>query len=160
VLTIVKFGLATLISWRAFGEALASLRRSHAHDVEGESMKLLTAVVKPFKLDEVKEALKDVGVTGLTVSPVKGFGHTGGHVEIFRGKEYVFDFKDKLQIEILTADESVDEVIEAIVNAARTDTVGDGVVWVTDVEHVVRIRTNERGPEALGLTGLAADSFG
>jgi nitrogen regulatory protein P-II 1 len=112
-------------------------------------MKLLTAVVKPFKLDEVKEALKATGVPGLTVSEVKGFGHTGGHVEVFRGKEYVFDFVDKLKIEIITTDESVDEIIEAIVNAARTDTVGDGVVWVTDVESVVRIRTNERGLEAL-----------
>jgi nitrogen regulatory protein P-II 1 len=83
------------------------------------------------------------------VSPVKGIGHTGGHTEVFRGKEYVFDFADKLQIEIITDEESVDEIIEAIVNAARTDTVGDGVVWVTDVEHVVRIRTNERGVDAL-----------
>jgi len=121
----------------------------HADHVEGESMKLLTAVVKPFKLDEVKDALKTVGVTGLTVFQVRGFGHTGGHVEVFRGKEYVFDFVDKLQIEIITTDESVDEIIEAIVNAARTDTVGDGVVWVTEVENVVRIRTNERGSEAL-----------
>jgi nitrogen regulatory protein PII len=112
-------------------------------------MKLVTAVVKPFKLDEVKEAVKAVGVTGLTVSQVRGFGHTGGHIEVFRGKEYVFDFVDKLQIEIITTDELVDEIIEAIVNAARTDTVGDGVAWVTDVEHVVRIRTNERGPDAL-----------
>ncbi|MFZ0767760.1 MAG: P-II family nitrogen regulator [Acidimicrobiales bacterium] len=112
-------------------------------------MKLVTAVVKPFKLDEVKEAVKTVGVTGLTVSQVRGFGHTGGHFEVFRGKEYLFDFVDKLQIEIICTDELVDELIEAIVAAARTDTVGDGMAWVTDVEHVVRIRTNERGPEAL-----------
>jgi nitrogen regulatory protein P-II 1 len=112
-------------------------------------MKLVTAVVKPFKLDEVKVAVKEVGVTGLTVSQVEGFGHTGGHVEVFRGKEYVFDFVDKIQIEIICTDEVVDVLIEAIVNAARTDTVGDGMAWVTDVEHVVRIRTNERGPEAL-----------
>jgi nitrogen regulatory protein P-II 1 len=112
-------------------------------------MKLVTAVVKPFKLDEVKVAVKEVGVTGLTVSQVKGSGHTGGHVEVFRGKEYVFDFVDKIQIEIICTDEVVDQLIDAIVNAARTDTVGDGMAWVTDVEHVVRIRTNERGPEAL-----------
>jgi nitrogen regulatory protein PII len=112
-------------------------------------MKLVTAVVKPFKLDEVKEAVKGVGVTGLTVSQVKGFGHTGGHTEVFRGKEYLFDFVDKLQIEIICTDELVDQLIEAIVAAARTDTVGDGMAWVTDVEHVVRIRTNERGPDAL-----------
>jgi nitrogen regulatory protein P-II 1 len=112
-------------------------------------MKLVTAIVKPFKLDEVKEALKAVGVTGMTVSQVRGFGHTGGHIETFRGKAYVFDFVDKLRIEVLTDDELVDELIEAIVSAARTDTVGDGVAWVTDVENVVRIRTNERGPNAL-----------
>jgi nitrogen regulatory protein P-II 1 len=112
-------------------------------------MKLVTAVVKPFKLDEVKEAVKTVGITGMTVSQARGFGHTGGHIEVFRGKEYIFDFVDKLQVEIICTDELVDELIEAIVNAARTDTVGDGMAWVTDVEHVVRIRTNERGPEAL-----------
>jgi nitrogen regulatory protein PII len=112
-------------------------------------MKLVTAVVKPFKLDEVKEAVKGVGITGMTVSQSRGFGHTGGHIEVFRGKEYVFDFVDKLQVEIICTDELVEELIEAIVSAARTDTVGDGMAWVTDVEHVVRIRTNERGPEAL-----------
>ena len=112
-------------------------------------MKLVTAVVKPFKLDEVKEAVKLAGVTGLTVGQVKGFGRTGGHVEVFRGKEYMFDFVDKIRIEVICTDELVDQLIEAIVNAARTDTVGDGVAWVTDVEHVVRIRTNERGPDAL-----------
>jgi nitrogen regulatory protein PII len=112
-------------------------------------MKLVTAVVKPFKLDEVKEAVKGVGITGMTVSQARGFGHTGGHIEVFRGKEYIFDFVDKLQVEIICTDEVVEELIEAIVNAARTDTVGDGMAWVTDVEHVVRIRTNERGPEAL-----------
>jgi len=112
-------------------------------------MKLVTAVIKPFKLDEVKVAVKAVGVTGLTVSQSRGFGHTGGHIEIYRGKEYEFDFVDKITLEIVTTDELVDAVLEAIVNSARTDTVGDGVVWVTDVEHVVRIRTNERGPAAL-----------
>jgi nitrogen regulatory protein PII len=94
-------------------------------------MKLVTAVVKPFKLDEVKVAVKEVGVTGLTVSQVKGFGRTGGHVEVFRGKEYVFDFVDKIQIEIICTDEQVETLIDAIVNAARTDTVGDGMAWVS-----------------------------
>jgi nitrogen regulatory protein PII len=112
-------------------------------------MKLVTAVIKPFKLDEVKVAVKAVGVTGLTVGQVRGFGHTGGHIEIYRGKEYEFDFVDKIQVEIISTDELVEAVIDAIVNAARTDTVGDGIAWVTDVEHVVRIRTNERGPDAL-----------
>ena len=112
-------------------------------------MKLVTAVVKPFKLDEVKTAVKDVGITGMTVSQVRGFGHTGGHIEIYRGKEYEFDFVDKIRVEIICTDELVETLIEAIVGAARTDTVGDGVAWVTDIEHVVRIRTNERGPAAL-----------
>ncbi|MHB2028707.1 MAG: P-II family nitrogen regulator [Acidimicrobiales bacterium] len=112
-------------------------------------MKLVTAVVKPFKLDEVKVAVKEVGITGMTVTQSRGFGHTGGHIEIYRGREYEFDFVDKITIEIVCTDEIVDEVVLAIVNAARTDTVGDGMVWVCDVDHVVRIRTNERGPEAL-----------
>jgi nitrogen regulatory protein P-II 1 len=112
-------------------------------------MKLVSAVVKPFKLDEVKVAVKAVGVTGITVTQARGFGHTGGHIEIYRGKEYEFDFVDKIKLEIICTDELVEEVIDAIVGAARTDTVGDGMAWVSDVEHVVRIRTHERGPEAL-----------
>ena len=112
-------------------------------------MKLVTAVVKPFKLDEVKFAVKEVGITGMTVAQARGFGHTGGHIEIYRGKEYEFDFVDKIRVEILCTDELVETLIDAIVNAARTDTVGDGLAWVTDIDHVVRIRTNERGPAAL-----------
>ena len=112
-------------------------------------MKLVTAVVKPFKLDEVKVAVKEVGITGMTVLQAQGFGHTGGHIEIYRGKEYEFDFVDKIRVEIVCTDELVDSVIDAIVGAARTDTVGDGMAWVTDIEHVVRIRTNERGPDAI-----------
>lgn len=112
-------------------------------------MKLVTAVIKPFKLDEVKVAVKEAGVTGMSVSQVRGFGHTGGHIEIYRGKEYEFDFVDKIRVEIVCTDELVETVIESIVSAARTDTVGDGMAWVSDIEHVVRIRTNERGPDAL-----------
>lgn len=112
-------------------------------------MKLVTGVVKPFKLDEVKVALKAAGVSGMTVGQVRGFGRQGGHIEIYRGREYEFDFVDKIQIEVLCTDEQVDAVLDAIVTAARTDTVGDGKVWVTDVEKVVRVRTNERGPEAI-----------
>ncbi|MDE2281539.1 MAG: P-II family nitrogen regulator [Actinomycetales bacterium] len=112
-------------------------------------MKLVTAVVKPFKLDEVKVALTAIGVSGMTVSQVRGFGRQGGHIEIYRGKEYEFDFVDKIRIEVACTDEQVDEVLDAIVSAARTGSVGDGKAWVTDVERVVRVRTNERGPEAL-----------
>lgn len=112
-------------------------------------MKLVTAVVKPFKLDEVKVALKAAGVQGMTVGQVRGFGRQGGHIEIYRGREYEFDFVDKIRVEVACTDEQVDDVLDAIVTAARTDTVGDGKVWVTDIEKVVRVRTNERGPEAL-----------
>jgi nitrogen regulatory protein PII len=112
-------------------------------------MKLISAVIKPFKLDEVKVAAREVGVSGMTVSQVRGFGRTGGHIEIYRGKEYEFDFVDKLQVEIVTTDELADAVVDAVSAAARTDTVGDGMLWVTDIEHVVRIRTGERGPEAV-----------
>ena len=112
-------------------------------------MKLVTAVVKPFKLDEVKVALTAIGVSGMTVSQVRGFGRQGGHIEIYRGKEYEFDFVDKIRIEVACTDEQVDQVLDAIVSAARTGSVGDGKAWVTDVERVVRVRTNERGPEAL-----------
>jgi nitrogen regulatory protein PII len=112
-------------------------------------MKLVSAVIKPFKLDEVKVAAREVGVSGMTVSQVRGFGRTGGHIEIYRGKEYEFDFVDKLQVEIVTTDELADQVVDAVSNAARTDTVGDGMLWVTDIEHVVRIRTGEGGPEAV-----------
>jgi nitrogen regulatory protein PII len=112
-------------------------------------MKLVTAVVKPFKLDEVKVALTNLGVTGMTVTQARGFGRQGGHIEIYRGREYEFDFIDKIQIEVACTDEQVEDILDAIVTSARTGTVGDGKVWVTDVERVVRVRTNERGPEAL-----------
>lgn len=112
-------------------------------------MKLVTAVVKPFKLDEVKVALTSIGVSGMTVTQARGFGRQGGHIEIYRGKEYEFDFVDKIRIEVACTDEQVDQVLDAIVSAARTGSVGDGKAWVTDVEKVVRVRTNERGPEAL-----------
>lgn len=112
-------------------------------------MKLVTAVVKPFKLDEVKVALTNLGVSGMTVTQARGFGRQGGHIEIYRGREYEFDFVDKIRIEVACTDEQMESVIDAIVTAARTGTVGDGKVWVTDVVHVVRVRTDERGPDAL-----------
>jgi nitrogen regulatory protein P-II 1 len=112
-------------------------------------MKKIDAVVKPFKLDQVREALADVGVTGLTVSEVKGFGRQKGHTELYRGAEYVVDFLPKVKIEVVVSDSMVDGVIEAIVKAARTGKIGDGKIFVTAVEQVVRIRTGETNESAV-----------
>lgn len=112
-------------------------------------MKLITAIIKPFKLDEVREALADVGVTGLTVTEVKGFGRQKGHTELYRGAEYVVDFLPKVKIESVVADEVAEYAVEAIVKAARTGKIGDGKIFVQNVEHVVRIRTGETGLEAV-----------
>jgi nitrogen regulatory protein P-II 2 len=113
------------------------------------NMKLVVAVIKPFKLDEVREALSDIGVQGITVSEVKGFGRQKGHTELYRGAEYVVDFLPKVKLEIAVAEDLVDRVIEAIENAARTGKIGDGKIFVSPLEHVVRIRTGETGPNAI-----------
>ncbi len=112
-------------------------------------MKKITAIIKPFKLDEVREALAEVGVTGLTVTEVKGFGRQKGHTELYRGAEYVVDFLPKVKVEVIVGDTVVDSVIDAIVRAARTGRIGDGKIFVTDVEQVVRIRTGETGEAAV-----------
>ena len=112
-------------------------------------MKLVTAIIKPFKLEEVREALAAVGVAGLTVSEVKGFGRQKGHTELYRGAEYVVDFLPKIRIEAAVADGDLDRVIEAIEGAARTGKIGDGKIFVYNLEQVVRIRTGETGTEAL-----------
>ena len=112
-------------------------------------MKLITAIVKPFKLDEVKEALKDSGVQGMTVSEVQGFGRQRGHTEVYRGAEYTIDFVPKVRIEIVADDLDVDRILDAIVVATRTDKIGDGKVWVSDVDRIVRIRTGEMGADAV-----------
>ncbi len=112
-------------------------------------MKQITAVIKPFKLEEVREALAEVGVTGLTVTEVKGFGRQKGHTELYRGAEYVVDFLPKVKVEAAVADDLVDRVIEAIEGAARTGKIGDGKIFVSHLEQVVRIRTGETGKEAL-----------
>ncbi len=112
-------------------------------------MKLLTAVIKPFKLDDVKEAVRGLGLAGMTVSEVQGFGRQAGHTEVYRGSEYTVDFVPKLKVEILCDDGDVDRVVDAIVDAARTGKIGDGKVWVTGVDAVVRIRTGERGVDAV-----------
>ncbi len=112
-------------------------------------MKLVTAIVKPFRLDDVRNALSEVGVQGMTVSEVKGFGRQRGHTELYRGAEYVVDFLPKAKIEVAVADDRVDAVIEAIVTGAKTGKVGDGKIFVTPLEHVYRIRTGETGNNAL-----------
>ena len=112
-------------------------------------MKLITAIIKPHMLDEVKTSLKDAGVLGLTVSEVKGFGRQGGHTETYRGAEYKIDFVPKVKVETVVEDGVVDQVVDAIVGAARTDKIGDGKIWVTDVGSLVRIRTGERGADAI-----------
>ena len=112
-------------------------------------MKQVTAIIKPFKLDEVREALAEIGVSGLTVTEVKGFGRQKGHTELYRGAEYVVDFLPKIRIDVALADEMVESAIDAIVKAARTGKIGDGKIFVTPVEQAVRIRTGEVGIEAL-----------
>ena len=112
-------------------------------------MKMVTAIIKPFKLDEVREALSDIGVQGITVTEVKGFGRQNGHTELYRGAEYVVDFLPKLKIEAAIADDMVDRALEAIEAAARTGKIGDGKIFVSHLEQVVRIRTGETGQEAL-----------
>ena len=112
-------------------------------------MKLVTAVVKPFKLDDVREALSDIGMQGITVTEVKGFGRQKGHTELYRGAEYVVDFLPKAKIEVATKDDQVDQVIEAISKAANTGKIGDGKIFVVNLEQAIRIRTGESGNEAL-----------
>ena len=112
-------------------------------------MKLIAAIIKPFKLDDVREALGDIGVSGITVIEVKGFGRQKGHTELYRGAEYVVDFLPKIKVEIAVDDSLVDQVIEAITNAARTGKIGDGKIFVFDVDQTIRIRTGETGPDAL-----------
>jgi nitrogen regulatory protein P-II 2 len=112
-------------------------------------MKLVTAIIKPFKLDDVREALSEIGVAGITVTEVKGFGRQKGHTELYRGAEYVVDFLPKIKLEAAVSAEQVDAVIEAITNAARTGKIGDGKIFVTEVEQTIRIRTGETGTEAL-----------
>ena len=112
-------------------------------------MKLVTAIIKPFKLDDVKAALKNMGVVGLTVTEVRGFGRQGGHTETYRGTEYQVDFLPKVKVEAVIDDGDVDDVVDTIVSSANTDKIGDGKVWVSSIDEIVRIRTGERGSEAV-----------
>lgn len=112
-------------------------------------MKLLTAIIKPFKLDDVREALSEIGIQGLTVTEVKGFGRQKGHTELYRGAEYVVDFLPKIKLEIALKDELVDTAVEAIIKVSRSGKIGDGKIFVTNLEQAIRIRTGESGEEAL-----------
>jgi len=112
-------------------------------------MILVTAIIKPFKLDAVKEALRGVGVAGITVSEVRGFGRQRGHTEVYRGAEYTVEFVPKLKLEILVGDEAANEVVDAIATSARTEKIGDGKIWTTQVDNVIRIRTGQAGVDAL-----------
>jgi nitrogen regulatory protein P-II 2 len=112
-------------------------------------MKLITAIVKPFKLDDVREALSEIGASGVTVTEVKGFGRQKGHTELYRGAEYVVDFLPKAKVEVAVADQLMDQAVEAITRAANTGKIGDGKIFVTNLEQVIRIRTGETGEEAL-----------
>ena len=112
-------------------------------------MKKIEAIIKPFKLDEVREALSEIGVTGLTVTEVKGFGRQKGHTELYRGAEYVVDFLPKVKIEVVMEDPMVERAVEAIQQAAHTGRIGDGKIFVTSIEEAIRIRTGERGPDAI-----------
>ena len=112
-------------------------------------MKLITAILKPFKLDDVRESLSEIGVQGITVTEVKGFGRQKGHTELYRGAEYVVDFLPKVKLEIAVTDEMVDAAIEAITRVASTGKIGDGKIWITTVEDVIRVRTGERGEKAI-----------
>jgi len=112
-------------------------------------LKLITAIIKPFKIDDVKAMLKAVGVDGLTVTEVHGFGRQRGHTEVYRGAEYEIDFVPKLKLEIITNEDQVDEIVDAIVSSAATNSIGDGKIWVSPLEMVVRVRTDERGSDAI-----------
>jgi nitrogen regulatory protein P-II 1 len=118
-------------------------------DITGVLMKKIEAIIKPFKLDEVKEALQEVGLQGITVTEAKGFGRQKGHTELYRGAEYVVDFLPKVKIEIVLADELVDKAVEAIQNAARTGRIGDGKIFISNIDQAIRIRTGESGTDAL-----------
>jgi len=112
-------------------------------------MKLITAIIKPFKLDDVREALSDIGISGVTVTEVKGFGRQKGHTELYRGAEYVVDFLPKVKIEVAVTDEIVDRAVDSIIKAANTGKIGDGKIFITNLEQAIRIRTGETGEQAI-----------
>jgi nitrogen regulatory protein P-II 1 len=128
---------------------LTALHNERLYQFQGVSMKKVEAIIKPFKLDEVREALSAIGIAGLTVTEVKGFGRQKGHTELYRGAEYVVDFLPKVKVEVVVGDTMVDQVVESLCRSARTGKIGDGKIFVTSVEQVVRIRTGETDEAAL-----------
>jgi nitrogen regulatory protein PII len=126
-----------------------SLEKNHGPNLPEFAMKLITAIIKPFKLDDVRSALSEIGVSGMTVTEVKGFGRQRGHTELYRGAEYVVDFVPKTRVEVAVKNELVDQVVEAIVGAAKTGKVGDGKIFINDIQRVLRIRTGETDNAAL-----------
>ena len=141
-------GTSTLLACTASGP-VRSLGRPANSLRNGEVMKKIEAIIKPFKLDEVKDALHGVGVSGMTVSEVKGFGRQKGHTEVYRGAEYVIDFLPKIKVEVVLDDALVERAVHAIQDAARTDKIGDGKIFVVPIEQAIRIRTGEQGPDAV-----------
>src|SRR5579883_234301 len=133
----------------AANQAARHLKTTHRHSTESSHMKLVTAIIKPFKLDDVRAALSDIGVSGMTVTEVKGFGRQRGHTELYRGAEYVVDFVPKTRIEVAVRADLVDQVVEAILKSAKTGKVGDGKIFITDIQRVIRIRTGETDDAAL-----------
>jgi nitrogen regulatory protein P-II 2 len=123
--------------------------REKAKDQRKNFMKLITAIIKPFKLDDVRQAVSDIGIQGITVTEVKGFGRQRGHTELYRGAEYIVDFLPKTKIEMAVADDVADQVVEAVMNTARTGKIGDGKIFVTTLNEIIRIRTGETGSEAV-----------
>ena len=131
-------------------EAVEYLRLTRNITTESENnMKLITAIIKPFKMDDVRDALSEIGVAGVTATEVKGFGRQKGHTELYRGAEYVVDFLPKVKLEIAVAEEILEKAVEAIISAANTGKIGDGKIFVSNLEQVIRIRTGETGPDAI-----------
>ena len=144
-----RVGPAASLEWPPTGERHEKAARNGLSHYSEDFMKLITAIIKPFKLDEAREALSAIGVSGITVTEVKGFGRQKGHTELYRGAEYVVDFLPKVKIEAAVSDDIVDQAIEALERAARTGKIGDGKIFVTPIEQVIRIRTGETGADAL-----------
>jgi nitrogen regulatory protein P-II 1 len=142
---MIAFMSSAAFAWKCGGDW--ALAFCHCH--EDARVKKIEAIIKPFKLDDVKDALHDVGVSGITVAEVKGFGRQKGHTELYRGAEYVIDFLPKVKVEVVVEDSLVDNVIEAIENAARTGRIGDGKIFVLPVDQAIRIRTGDRGADAI-----------